>query len=249
MHYRTIWLSDIHLGTKGCQAGKLLDFLAQAQSETLYLVGDIFDGWELKKKWYWPPEHQNVVQTFLQRARDGVRVVYIPGNHDEIARDYLDKNFSGIPVINELVHVTADGKRFLVLHGDQFDAVMGYAKWLAKLGSAAYGIALAINWVFNHGRRALGLSYWSLSAYLKQKVKGAVNGVSDFETFLVEAARRNNCTGLICGHIHRAEIRMVEDILYCNDGDWVESCTALVEHPDGKLELIHWPPQNTPQLP
>lgn len=243
-----MWVSDIHLGTRGCQAEKLLDFLAHTRCETLYLTGDIFDGWELKKKWYWPPAHMDVVQAFLKRARSGEKVIYIPGNHDEVARDYLDNTFGGIPVINQLVHTTAKGERLLVLHGDQFDAVMGYAKWLAKLGSMAYGIAIAINWVFNKGRRALGLPYWSLSAYLKQKVKGAVKDLNDFEHFLVEEARRNDCMGLVCGHIHRAEIRTIEGILYCNDGDWVESCTALVEHHDGRLEIIHWPSQRNTLL-
>lgn len=246
-HYRTLWVSDIHLGTRGSQAEQLLDFLARNTSETLYLTGDIFDGWELKKKWYWPESHQRVVQTFLQRAANGTKVIYIPGNHDEVARDYLDKNFGGIPIINQLVHTTAKGQRLLILHGDQFDAVMGYAKWLAKLGSMAYGIAIAINWVFNKVRRAFGLEYWSLSAFLKQKVKGAVKDLNDFEHFLVEEARRNNCTGLVCGHIHRAEIRMIEDVLYCNDGDWVESCTALAEDMEGNLLIIKWREQQASQ--
>lgn len=241
LSFRTIWISDIHLGTRGCQAELLLDFLSHVHCETLYLTGDIFDGWELKKKWFWPETHQRVVEATLRLAHEGVRVVYIPGNHDEVARDYLERNFGGIPVTDQLVHVTASGQRLLVLHGDQFDAVMGYAKWLAKLGSMAYGIAIAINWVFNKVRRAFGLPYWSLSAYLKQKVKGAVKELNDFEHFLVEEARRNQCTGLVCGHIHRAEIRMIEDVLYCNDGDWVESCTALVEAQDGTLRIICWP--------
>jgi UDP-2,3-diacylglucosamine pyrophosphatase LpxH len=243
LSYRTLWLSDIHLGIKACQAGLLLEFLRHAKSETLYLVGDIFDGWELKKKWYWPESHNDVVHDFLRRAREGTRVIYIPGNHDEMARDYLGRTFGGIQVINELIHVTADGKRLLVMHGDQFDAVMGSAPWLAKLGSAAYILTLGINWVFNTLRRALGFPYWSLAAYLKSKVKGAVKHINDYEHFLAEEARRQGCSGIVCGHIHRAEIRMIEDILYCNDGDWVESCTALVEHHDGRLEIINWPKQ------
>lgn len=243
--YRTIWLSDIHLGIRGCQAELLLDFLNRTESETLYLVGDIFDGWELKKKWFWPEAHNDVVQTFLKKARSGTKVVYIPGNHDEMARDYLGNTFGGVEVVNQLIHTTADGKKLLVLHGDQFDAVMGYAKWLAKLGSVAYGVALGINWVFNKARRLFGFPYWSLSAYLKQKVKGAVKHINDFEHFMAEEVRRSACDGIVCGHIHRAEIRTIEDILYCNDGDWVESCTALVEHKDGRLEIIHWPSQGT----
>lgn len=243
LSYRTIWLSDIHLGTRGCQADMLLDFLAHTQSETLYLVGDIFDGWELKKKWFWPQAHNDVVHTFLKRARDGIKVVYIPGNHDEASRDYLGHTFGGISVVNELIHTTADGKRLLIMHGDQFDAVMGCAKWLAKLGSVAYGFTLTLNWVFNTMRRMLGFGYWSLSAYLKQKVKGAVSHINDYEHFLAEEARRQKADGIVCGHIHRAEIRMIEDVMYCNDGDWVESCTALVEHHDGRLEIINWPKQ------
>lgn len=184
----------------------------------------------------------------MKLSREGTKVTYIPGNHDEMSRDYLGKSFGGIPVINQLVHETADGKRMLVMHGDQFDAVMGCAKWLAKLGSMAYGIAIAINWVFNTVRKAFGLTYWSLSAYLKQKVKGAVKDINDYEHFLAEEARQNKCSGIIVGHIHRAEIRTVEDVLYCNDGDWVESCTALVEHHNGSLEIIHWPSQRSALL-
>ncbi len=248
LSYRTIWLSDIHLGTRGCQADVLLDFLNHTQSKTLYLVGDIVDGWELKKKWFWPASHHSVLHHFLKCSREGTKVTYIPGNHDEMSRDYLGQTFGGIPVINQLVHETADGKRMLVMHGDQFDVVMRGAKWLAKLGSMAYGIAIGINWVFNTVRRALGLTYWSLSAYLKQKVKDRVKDINDYEHFLAEEARQNKCAGIICGHIHRAEIRTIEDVLYCNDGDWVESCTALVEHHDGRLEIIHWPTQRTALL-
>lgn len=248
LSYRTIWLSDIHLGIRGCQAEALLDFLAHTASPTLYLVGDIVDGWELKKKWFWPKAHNDVLHAFLRRARDGVDVVYVPGNHDEMSRDYLDKNLGGVRIANELIHITADGRRLLVMHGDQFDAVMGCAKWLAKLGSAAYGFTLTLNWLFNTVRRTFGFPYWSLSSYLKQKVKGAVSAVNDYEHFLVEEARRQKADGIVCGHIHRAEIRMIEDILYCNDGDWVESCTALVEHHDGRLEIIDWPRQRAALL-
>lgn len=238
--YRSIWLSDIHLGIRACQAEMLLDFLRHSTSENLFLVGDIVDGWELKKKWYWPPAHNDVVHEFLRRSREGTKVVYIPGNHDEAARDYLGLTFGGISVVNQMIHTTADNKRLLLMHGDQFDAVMGCAKWLAKLGSMAYRFTLVINWIFNTARRALGFPYWSLSAYLKQKVKRAVSHINDYEHFLAEEAKRNKCDGIVCGHIHRAEIRELEGILYCNDGDWVESCTALVEHTDGRLEIIKW---------
>ncbi len=243
LSYRTIWLSDIHLGTRACQADMLLDFLNHTQSKKLYLVGDIVDGWELRKKWFWPCAHHSVLHHFLKLSREGTRVTYIPGNHDEMSRDYAGKTFGGIPVTNQVVHVTADGKRMLVMHGDQFDVVMRSAKWLAKLGSMAYGIAICINWIFNTVRLSLGLTYWSLSAYLKQKVKGAVKDINDYELLLAEEARQHKCAGIICGHIHRAEIRTVENVVYCNDGDWVESCTALVEHLDGQLEIIDWPAQ------
>ncbi len=238
--YRTIWLSDIHLGIRACQADRLLDFLNHAESETLYLVGDIFDGWELKRKWFWPQAHNNVVHEFLRRARSGTKVLYIAGNHDEASRDYLGHTFGGIEVMNETIHMTADGKRLLVIHGDKFDVVMGYAKWLAKLGSAAYRLTIVLNWIVNKFRRMAGFGYWSLSAYLKQKVKSAVSHVNDYEHFLAEEAKLHNADGLVCGHIHRAEIRAIEGVLYCNDGDWVESCTALVEHMDGRLEILRW---------
>lgn len=243
LSYRTIWLSDIHLGTRGCQAETLLDFLEHTQSQDLYLVGDIVDGWELKKKWFWPPAHNSVIHYFLKLSREGTKVTYIPGNHDEMSRDYIGQRFAGIPVMDQIVHKTADGKRMLVMHGDQFDVVMRGAKWLAKLGSMAYGFAICVNWVFNTVRRAMGLTYWSLSSYLKQKVKDVVKDVNDYELLLAEEARQHKCEGIICGHIHRAEIRTMEDVLYCNDGDWMESCTALVEHHDGRLEIIDWPAQ------
>ncbi|HVY12594.1 MAG TPA: UDP-2,3-diacylglucosamine diphosphatase, partial [Alphaproteobacteria bacterium] len=185
----------------------------------------------------------DVLHHFLKQARDGRKVVYIPGNHDEMARDYVNLTFGGVQVLMKTIHVTASGKRLLIIHGDEFDAVMSYAKWLAKLGAVAYGFALTLNWVFNRMRRAFGFPYWSLSAYLKAKVKDAVRHVNDFEHFLADEARANNAEGIVCGHIHRAEMREIEGILYCNDGDWVESCTALVEHHDGKLEILNWPKQ------
>jgi UDP-2,3-diacylglucosamine pyrophosphatase LpxH len=238
--FRTIWISDIHLGTRGCQAELLLDFLKHTESETLYLVGDIIDGWRLKKSWYWAQSHNDVIQKVLRKARKGTRVIYVPGNHDEALRDYTPIRLGGVKVVDEPVHETADGRRFIVLHGDQFDAVVRYAKWLAFLGDYAYNAALAINVWFNALRRRLGLPYWSLSAFLKQKVKNAVEYVGRFEAAVAEEARRRKVDGVICGHIHKAEIRDFGSVLYCNDGDWVESCTALVEHADGRLEIVDW---------
>lgn len=238
--YRAIWISDIHLGTRGCKAEYLLDFLNKTDSSTLYLVGDIFDGWRLKKSWYWPESHNAVVQAVLRKARKGTRVIYLPGNHDEILRDHVGLHFCDIEVMDRAIHETADGRRLLVLHGDQFDGVVSCAKWLALLGDCAYAAALEVNIWFNRARRRLGFGYWSLSAYLKGKVKNAVQFVADFENAVTEEARRHDVDGVVCGHIHKAELRSIQGLTYCNDGDWVESCTALVEHADGKLELIDW---------
>lgn len=238
--YRAIWISDIHLGTRGCQAAKLLDFLKRNESEFLYLAGDIIDGWRLKRSWHWPQEHNDVVQKILRKARKGTRVVFVPGNHDEFARDYVDHHFGGVEVVHRVVHETADGKRLLVLHGDEFDVVVRYAKWLAVLGDGAYTVLLVLNNWFNRLRERMGRPYWSLSAYLKLKVKNAVKYIAEYETAIAKAAAAENVDGVVCGHIHHAEMREIEGVLYCNDGDWVESCSALVEHVDGRLELVYW---------
>jgi len=240
LRYRTIWISDIHLGTRGCKAGQLLDFLRHTESDTLYLVGDIVDGWRLKRSWYWHQAHNDVIQKVLRKARKGTRVVYVPGNHDEALRDFLDLHFGGIHVVGEAIHVGADGRRFLVIHGDAFDAIIATAGWLAILGDHAYNFAVAVNTWYNRARLALGLPYWSLSKYLKLKVKNAVSFITAFEQALAAEARRRGVDGVVCGHIHKAEIREVDGVLYCNDGDWVESCTALVEHFDGRLEIVDW---------
>lgn len=240
LHYRTVWISDIHLGTRGCKAELLLDFLKHVECETLFLVGDIVDGWRLQRSWYWAQTHNDVIQKILRKARKGTTVIYIPGNHDEALRDYTGLVFGGIQVLDEHIHETADGRKLLVLHGDKFDGVVRYAKWLALLGDHAYNLCLAANHWFNHFRRQLGYPYWSLSAYLKNKVKNAVEYVSNYEHAVAAEARARGADGVICGHIHKAEMRMIEGVLYCNDGDWVESCTALAEHPDGQLEIIDW---------
>ena len=221
--YRAIFLSDIHLGTKGCKAEYLLDFLRYNEAETLYLVGDIVDGWRLKKSWYWPQAHNDVVQKLLRKARKGTSLIYVPGNHDEALRNYTGTHFGGVLVASDFIHETADGKRLLVLHGDAFDGVVKYAKWLALLGDWAYNVMLQVNTWFNLARRTFGFGYWSLSAYLKNKVKNAVQFVDDFETAVAEEARRRQVDGVVCGHIHKAEMREIGGILYINDGDWVES--------------------------
>lgn len=243
LRFRTIWLSDIHLGTKGCQAEALLDFLKYTESDQLYLVGDIIDGWQLRKSWYWPQAHNDVVQKVLRRARKGSDVFYIPGNHDEAARDFLGLQFGGVLVTNQIVHMTAAGKRYLILHGDQYDAVIGFAKWLAMLGDAAYVFLLKVNTLLNTVRRKMGFSYWSLSAYLKKRVKNAVEYIGAYESLVADEARRHQVDGVICGHIHHAEMRQIGAAHYCNCGDWVESCTALVEDYDGTLSIINWPKQ------
>jgi len=239
-HYRTIWISDVHLGTAGCKATFLLDFLRYNESDTLYLVGDIIDGWQLRKGWSWRQSHNDVLQKILRKARKGTRVVYIPGNHDEFAREYVEHKFGGIEVVYEATHVTAAGKKLLVTHGDLFDGVIQHAKWIAYLGDSLYTFVLALNHWFNRIRVKLGLEYWSLSQYLKHKVKNAVGFISDFEHALANEARRRGYDGVVCGHIHKAEIRDVEGVLYCNDGDWVESLTALVEKEDGSLAIVRW---------
>ncbi len=239
-HYRSIWISDIHLGTRGCKADFLLDFLKHNESDYLFLVGDIIDCWRLRRTWYWHQAHNDVVQKLLRKARKGTHVVYVPGNHDEPLRDYTEMQFGGVTVLEEAIHVTADGQRLLVLHGDKFDGIVKYARWLAILGDRAYTMILALNHWYNLARRHLGYPYWSLSAYIKGRVKDAVRYIDDFEIAIAEEARRRGVDGVVCGHIHKAEIRRFGPILYCNDGDWVESCTALVEHADGRLEILDW---------
>ena len=238
--YRTIWLSDIHLGTRGCKADYLLDFLRHSEAATIYLVGDIVDGWRLRRSWYWPQTHNDVVQKLLRKVRHGTRVIYVPGNHDEWLRDYVSLHFGGVEVVDQAVHLTADGRRLLVIHGDLFDLVVKNARWLALLGDGAYTLALWANNHFNKVRRWFGYDYWSLSAFLKLRVKNAVQYIGAFAETLVDEARRRNCDGVVCGHIHHAEIRNLDGMLYCNDGDWVESCTALVEHFDGSLAIVQW---------
>jgi UDP-2,3-diacylglucosamine pyrophosphatase LpxH len=240
--YRTIFISDTHLGTRGCRSDFLADFLRRASAKNLFLVGDIIDGWRLRKSWYWDEHHDDVLRQILRHARNGTKVTYIPGNHDEMFRSWLpaEVDISGIRLCKDAEHVTADGKRLLIIHGDEFDNVIRYAKYLAILGDWAYTAALVANRWFNGARRRLGLPYWSLSAWLKRQVKGAVKAVDRFESALASEARRRGFDGVVCGHIHHAEMREVDGILYMNDGDWVESCTALVEHHDGRMELIEW---------
>jgi UDP-2,3-diacylglucosamine pyrophosphatase LpxH len=240
IHFRTIWISDIHLGTSGCQAKRLLEFLKATESDKLYLVGDIVDGWQLKRRWYWHQTHNDVVQLVMKKAKKGTKVIFVPGNHDESVRQFIGLDFGGIKIRDELIHTTANGKRMLVLHGDRFDGVIACAKWLAYVGDSLYTMILKFNQVFNAWRARAGLPYWSLSQYLKLKVKNAVSYITSFEDALAAEARKQGLDGVICGHIHKPEIRDIDGILYCNDGDWVESLSALVEDKLGELRLVDW---------
>ena len=238
--YRSIWISDIHLGTPGCQAGYLLDFLRHNESDHLYLVGDIIDGWQLKRGWYWTQAHNDVVQKILRKARKGTKVTYIAGNHDEVLRQFLGLAFGDIEIRDEAVHTMADGRKFLVVHGDLYDAVVQQAKWLALVGDQLYTLILKLNQWFNHIRAKLGFGYWSLSQYLKHKAKNAVNFMTAFEDAVAREARSRGFHGVVCGHIHRPQIKTIDGIVYCNDGDWVESLSALVETHEGELKIIEW---------
>jgi UDP-2,3-diacylglucosamine pyrophosphatase LpxH len=238
--HRTIFISDTHLGTRGCKAEALADFLAHNDCETLFLVGDIIDGWQLKRRWFWTDAQQAVVHEVLRKVDQGVRVIFVPGNHDEFARDYAGRLFGGIEIASEAIHESADGRRFWVLHGDRFDGVIACAKWLAHLGDWAYGVALRGNDILFAARKRLGLPYWSLSAWLKHKVKNAVEYISRFEEIVAREAALRGVDGVVCGHIHHAEIRKIGDVLYLNDGDWVESCSALVEDANGHMEILRW---------
>jgi UDP-2,3-diacylglucosamine pyrophosphatase LpxH len=239
--YRAIFVSDLHLGTQRAQTSAFLNFLQATDSEYLYIVGDLIDSWALQKNWYWSQDHNDVIQKLLRKARKGTRLIYIPGNHDENFRDFVGLRLGSIAVAEEVVHISAKGQRYLVLHGDKLDGVVCFAPWLAKFGDAAYEFSMSINVGLNRIRRAFRMPYWSLSAYLKNRVKKAVEFVSRYEEAVVREARLQHCAGVICGHIHTADDRHIEGIHYLNDGDWVESCTALVEHHDGRFEIIRWP--------
>jgi UDP-2,3-diacylglucosamine pyrophosphatase LpxH len=241
--YRAIWISDIHLGTRGCNAELLVDFLRRSDCETLYLVGDIIDGWKLRRSWYWPASHNEVIRLILKKAHRGTRVIYVVGNHDEMLRDYAGLSFGGVEIVNDAIHTCLDGRKFLITHGDAFDSVVLYARWLAFLGDQAYSLLLRLNVVLNRIRRWLKLPYWSLSAYLKRRVKNAVQYISQFEEAVARAALDRGLDGVVCGHIHSAEIRSIGDVTYINDGDWVESCTAFVEEANGALRILDWAKQ------
>ena len=238
---RSIFLSDIHLGTRACQAERLLSFLRHYESSHLYLVGDIVDFWAMSRGIHWSRNQNTVVQKFLKRARHGTRVIFVPGNHDEVLREYVGTSFGDVELVQEYVHVAADGKRYAVLHGDEFDQVTRHHRWVAVLGDVAYNVLVRLNAWLSLVRRTLGISgYWSLAGFAKRKVKSAVGFIYDFEDSVMRAVRGRGLDGVICGHIHSAAIRDIDGLTYINCGDWVDSCTAIVEHLDGRMELVHW---------
>ncbi len=238
--YRTLFISDVHLGTRASQAEKLIDFLREHDAETIYLVGDIVDFWRIRRGAIWPQAHNDVLQKILRKVRKGTRIIFIPGNHDDGLRQYCGQRFGGIEIERQAIHETADGKRYLVIHGDEFDVVVRYAQWLAFLGDRGYEFALWLNWPLNFIRRRFGLGFWSLSAYLKNRVKTAVNFIGEFERNLSEEAKRRKTDGIICGHIHHAASRQFGDVHYLNTGDWVESCSAIGETQEGQFEMIDY---------
>jgi UDP-2,3-diacylglucosamine pyrophosphatase LpxH len=240
MHVRALFISDVHLGTRTSQAGPLLDFMKHVEADTIYLVGDIIDFWRVRRGPHWPQAHNDVLQKLMRRVRKGTRLVFIPGNHDECIRDYVGLQFGGIEIHRDLVHTTARGRRYAVMHGDEFDVVVRTAKWLALLGDRGYELALWLNNPLNWVRRHLGLGYWSLSAYLKYRVKSAVAFIGAFEEAVATEAHRRNVDGVICGHIHHAADRTFSGVHYLNCGDWVESCTAIIETRAGELRVVHW---------
>jgi UDP-2,3-diacylglucosamine pyrophosphatase LpxH len=253
LRLRTVFISDIHLGFKGCSAELLLDFLHQVEMDTLFLVGDIIDVWSMQKNMFWPQSHNNVLRTILGKAKRGTKVIFVPGNHDEVFREFDGAVFGNLEIHREYIHEGAAGRRMLVLHGDEFDSVVKCSPWLAKLGSHIYDVLLAANPYINWLRRKFDLPHWSLSSYLKNKAKTAVQYIGSFEDAVAQAARKRGVDTVVCGHIHRAEMRDIGGILYCNDGDWVESCTSLVEDMNGQLRLIDWPalraPAHAPRTP
>lgn len=237
---RTIFLSDIHLGTSGCQAELVIDFLRAHSAETYYLIGDIFDGWRLRRGWHWPETHNEVVRALLKKSQNGARVVYIPGNHDEVMRNYFGVHFGGVEVMDRDTFISATGERFLVTHGDEFDTIVTNARWLAVLGDKAYALLIWLNPKVNMIRRLWSPRYWSLSKWAKHQVKQAVNFIGKYEEVLSETARQQGYDGVICGHIHHASIREIDEIKYINTGDWVESCTAVIEDHEGNMRLVDW---------
>ena len=239
-HYPAVWISDVHLGYKDCQAQYLLDFLNAIECDVLYLVGDIVDLWSMKRQFFWHPSHYDVLALIQQKAKDGTRVIYIPGNHDETFRQYADESLFGIEVHQQYIHTTKANKRFLLLHGDDFDSATRYNKLISIAGDAGYDLLLFLNRWTNRVRRLFGGHYWSLASWIKARVHKAREAIDAFEKAAIHEAKKQGVDGIICGHIHHPAVKVVDGILYCNDGDWIENCTALVENDCGRIELLHW---------
>jgi UDP-2,3-diacylglucosamine pyrophosphatase LpxH len=238
---RTVFVSDVHLGSRGCRADLLLEFLEATECDYLFLVGDILDLWAMRRNFFWPQQHNDVLRAILRKAKHGTRVIYVPGNHDEDLREFCGSVFGNLEIHREYVHETRDGRRLLILHGDEFDTVVKCSPWLARLGASAYDLSLRLNRYLNAMRRLFGYPYWSLAGYLKHRVKNAVSYIGSFERAAAQAARRRGVDGVVCGHIHRPELSDIDGVRYCNDGDWVESCSALVEDMNGRLAIWSWP--------
>lgn len=249
LHVRAVFISDVHLGSRGCSAEYLLDFLHAVQCDTLYLVGDIIDLWSLNRTLYWPQSHSNVIRTILGKAKHGTRVIYIPGNHDAPFREHVGMQFGNVEIMQDAIHEAADGRRFWVLHGDDFDNVIKASPLLSYMGHHLYDFILWLNRHVNFLRRHFGFSYWSVAAFLKGKMSKAVSYIANYERALASEARKRGVDGVICGHIHRAEITKLDDVLYCNDGDWVESCTTLIEDHQGRMSLLRWTEHAEVMLP
>jgi UDP-2,3-diacylglucosamine pyrophosphatase LpxH len=240
LNFRSVWISDVHLGTKHAQVDALLDFLRESECRYLYIVGDLIDGWELKYKWFWRDEYNLLIQKLLRKSRKQTRIIYIGGNHDEFVENFIGLRFGNVTLARQVIHTSADGKKYLVIHGHQCDGIAHFNGLLDRVGSRLYQWILDLNLYLNRVRRSLGFGYWSIAAYLKFKAKQAVKYASDYETAIALMARKQKVDGVICGHIHRAEIKNINGVQYLNCGDWVESCTALVEDFDGTMRLIHF---------
>ncbi len=248
-HHRAIWISDVHLGTKHAQVTALLEFLRLNESEFLYIVGDLIDGWELKRAWRWEDSYNTLIQKILRKDRKGTKITYITGNHDEFLENYIGLRFGGVRLVRQAYHRGADGRRYLVIHGHQFDGLTHFNRLLEKVGARLYNIILDVNHWMNRLRRQFGFGYWSVAAYLKHKAKSSVKFITQYEQAMTSLAQLRKVDGVICGHIHRAEIRPIDGLRYFNCGDWVESCTALVEDFAGNFELIHFHHENPVHRP
>lgn len=243
LKFRSVWISDVHLGSRACKAEYVLDFLLSVQTEHLYLVGDIVDMLAMRRGLYWPQKHNNVIRAILGKAKHDTKVVFVPGNHDEPIREHVGHEFGNVDIQRTAVHETLDGRKLLVMHGDEFDGMLQCPRLMAWMGSMSYELLLLLNRAYSAWRRFVNKPYWSLSSFIKSKVGNANKHVQTFETVVSDYARKRGMDGVVCGHIHKPALRDDGDFVYCNDGDWVEHCSALVERLDGTLSLIHWSDQ------